>query len=190
MRFSVPHYASIWDVHQIASKILCNVCCALHLLIGCHYYMSIVHPPLITLFGLSAPCSWPCLRSRHNLPPFFNTPSFSDMPLYVNLGWSCIIQMMIACHHPAGNDVSGAETLCADLWCTCTKLIAWHVPSPSFLDSYSAADFMSFSLIEAVVLRNPKSKMGKINFFFPFFPFLLNSPLLLGNQLMHRFKCS
>lgn len=130
----------------------------------------------LLLFGLPAQHSWRCFHSRHKLSPFFHTPSFSDMPLYVNLGWSCIIQMMIACHCPAGKDVSRAKTLCAVLWCTCTKLIACHLPSPSFLDSYSAADFVSSSLIEAVVFRNPNPKLGKINIFFSFFPLLFRVP--------------
>lgn len=174
MHFSVPQYTGIWDVHQIASKILWDVCCVTHLLTGCHYCMSIIHPLFITLFGLSVPHSWLCLHSRHKLPPFFNTHSFSDMLLHVNLGWCCMI-CMIACYRPAGKDVSWAETLCADMWYICTKTIAWHLPSPSLLDSHTTADFINSPLIVAVVFRNPKRNMGTIMYmiFLPFYFFNL-----------------
>lgn len=177
MHFSVPQCTGIWDIHQITSKILWDVYCVIHLLIGCHYCMSVINPPLITVLGLSAPHSRPCLHPRHKLPPFFNTHSFSNMPLSVSLGWCCIIQTMIACHQPAGKDVSWAETLCAGMWCICTKMIAWHLSSPSLLDSYTAADFYDLPFDGGCGLQEPKAKYGK-NYVYDFFappPFFFSS---------------
>ena len=47
------------------------------------------------------------------------------------------------------------------------KKIAWHLPSPSLLDSYTAADFINSPLTVVVVFSNPKPNITYI-FFPPF----------------------
>lgn len=142
-------------------------CYVRHLLTGCCSCLSIINPQLITLFGLSAPYSWPHLHSRHKLPLFFNTHSLLDVLFYVSLGWFCIIQTMITCLGKMFPGVKHCAQVC-DV--SVQKIISWHLPSPPLLDSYTEADFINSPL--SVVFKNLKTNTGIMCMIFsPFFFF-------------------
>lgn len=100
--------------------------CLISLIGLCHYCTPVINTLFIHSLGSLHHTGWPHLHPRHNPPTSFNTHSLSDTALYVNLAWYCIILTMTFCHHPAGKDVSWAETLCdVHMWCIWTKMIAF-----------------------------------------------------------------